>query len=529
VTATDAGTPENSAIVQSTTPDPNPRNNEDHTTTTTDRKADLEIDKTASAPVVTNGEAFDYLVKITNHGPSRATGATVTDTVPDRLRIDSVSSSRGACSTSGQTVNCDLGTLASGASATVRITVLTTKAGSYTNTASTTSEVPDPNPSNNTDSADVQVSAKADLAIAKAVGASTALVGDTITYGMTVTNRGPDDASDVTVTDPLPAGASFVSAKPSTGTCAIVAGALACDLGAVADGASVAIQVKVKLTQAGDVHNVAQVTSPTPDPDKTNNQAGTGTTTEQADISVTKSASTARPVVGRAVTYTIAVRNAGPSTAHGVVVTDPLPEGLQYVSAKASAGSCVSGQGAVVCDVGDVAANGTATIAVQAIARRIGGQGNTASAVTRGAGDPNTANNVAGVRVSGRTPRLSLRKTASRHTVSAGGRITFELRVRNRGASTAHRVTVCDRMPSGLVYVASRSRARFRQGSYCWTLSSLAPGRSRTYTITAKALRGASGRRVNAATATAADAPQANATRAITIRAAPRRAAGVTG
>jgi hypothetical protein len=84
-------------------------------------------------------------------------------------------------------------------------------------------------------------------------------------------------------------------------------------------------------------------------------------------------------------------------------------------------------------------------------------------------------------------------------------------------------------MPSGLSYVGSRSRARFREGGYCWTLSSLAPARSRTYTITAQALRGASGRRVNLATATAADAQQANATRAITIRAAPRRAAGVTG
>ena len=244
---------------------------------------------------------------------------------------------------------------------------------------------------------------------------------------------------------------------------------------------------------------------------------------------MTKTASTARPVVGRAVTYTIAVRNAGPSTAHGVVITDPMPEGLQYVSAKASAGSCASGQGAVVCDVGDVAANGTASIAVQAIVRRMGGQGNTASAVTRGTGDPNTANNVAGVRVSGRAARLSLRKTASRTTVSAGGRITFRLRVRNSGGSTAHRVRVCDRMPSGLSYVASRSRARLREGGYCWTLSSLAPGHSRTYTITAQALRGASGRRVNQATATAADAQQASATRAITIRAAPRRAAGVTG
>jgi uncharacterized repeat protein (TIGR01451 family) len=202
VTATDAGRPENTAVVESPTPDPDTANNSDHTAVTTDRLADLVITKSASAPVVADGEAFDFTLKVSNHGPSRALGTTVTDTVPSGLRIESVSSSRGSCTASGQTITCDLGDLGSGGTSTVTVTVLTRKAGSYTNSASVTSQTPDSDPANNVDDAAVEVSARADVSIAKTASSPIALVGDAVTYGITVSNDGPDDAADVTVTDP---------------------------------------------------------------------------------------------------------------------------------------------------------------------------------------------------------------------------------------------------------------------------------------------------------------------------------------
>ena len=42
-------------------------------------------------------------------------------------------------------------------------------------------------------------------------------VGDTITFTVTLTNKGPDAATNVEVSDQLPAGLSFVSAIPSQG------------------------------------------------------------------------------------------------------------------------------------------------------------------------------------------------------------------------------------------------------------------------------------------------------------------------
>jgi uncharacterized repeat protein (TIGR01451 family) len=530
VTTTDAGRPENTAIVESPTSDPDTTNNSDHTTVTTDRLADLAIAKSASTSVVTDGEAFDYTLKVTSKGPSRATGVVVTDTVPKGLRVMAASSSRGTCTAAGQTVSCDLGTLGSGASATITVTVLTTKAGTYTNSASVTSEAPDPDPGDNVDDAPpVEVSARADVSLAKTASAPTALIGDMVTYELAVANDGPDDAADVTVTDPLPAGGTFVSARPSSGTCAVVAGTLVCNLGSVPNGSTVRIQLQVTLTQAGDTRNVAQVTASTPDPKPANNQTSTGTTTEKADVSLTKTASSAKPSIGQKVTYTIIARNAGPALARGVLITDPIPASLKYVSAKASAGSCKVAQGALVCNVGDIPARRAATVTLKAVVLRVGEAGNAASAVTRYPDDPNTANNLVRTVIKSAAPRLTLRKTASRATVSTAGRVTFALRVRNTGGSTAHGILVCDDMPSGLVVTSTSPRAKLRGGDYCWTLSSLARGRATTLTIVATPLSRTSGRRVNQAVLNARDARPLTASRAVTVNRTRILGGGVTG
>jgi large repetitive protein len=389
--------------------------------------------------------------------------------------------------------------------------------------------VPDPEPANNLDGASVEVSARADLAIVKTASAPTALVGDTVTYGITVTNSGPDDAADVTVTDPLPAGGGFVSATPSAGTCATTAGSLVCNLGSLANGAAVTIQLRVTLTDAGDTHNVAQVTTSTPDPKPSNNQSATSSTTEQADVALTKTTSTPRPSIGQTISYTITARNAGPALARGVVITDPIPASLKYVSAKPSSGSCTVTQEALVCNVGDIASGRSTTVTLRAIVRRVGDAGNAASAVSRYPDDPNTANNLARTVVKAPPARLALRKTASRSSLSTGGHVTFRLRVRNTGDSPAHGVLVCDRMPSGLVAVHTSPKARLRDGAYCWTFSSLAPGRSKILTIVVSALSRASGRRINRATVNARDARPATASRAVTVHRIHVLGGGVTG
>jgi uncharacterized repeat protein (TIGR01451 family) len=107
-----------------------------------------------------------------------------------------------------------------------------------------------------------------DLRISKS-GPANALVGGLISYTLTVTNDGPSSATNVVVSDPVPAGTSFVSATPSQGSCDST---VSCNLGAVATGNNATVTIVVRANAAGTVTNTASVSGP-PDPDTSNNSA----------------------------------------------------------------------------------------------------------------------------------------------------------------------------------------------------------------------------------------------------------------
>jgi uncharacterized repeat protein (TIGR01451 family) len=126
-----------------------------------------------------------------------------------------------------------------------------------------------------------------------------------------------------------------------------------------------------------------------------------GTGTPSADVALTMSgpSSAAR---GRQVTYVITVSNAGPSTAHNVVMSDPVPSGAKFLGVTTSRGTCTHSTGGnVKCSLGDLANGGSAGSAVSVkMTARVGGTvTNVASAYSTAdsAGpatfDPNTSNN----------------------------------------------------------------------------------------------------------------------------------------
>lgn len=110
--------------------------------------ANLSLTKTASpnpAIVATN---LTYRIVVTNDGPSPATNAVVTDTLPAGVTFGSASATQGTCSGT-TTVTCNLGALATGASAVVSIIVTPQAIGSLSNTASVTATESDPDINNN--------------------------------------------------------------------------------------------------------------------------------------------------------------------------------------------------------------------------------------------------------------------------------------------------------------------------------------------------------------------------------------------
>lgn len=111
----------------------------------------------------------------------------------------------------------------------------------------------------------------ADLSISKTDDADPVLPGSEITYTITVSNAGPDDAQNVVASDLLPAGVTLV--PPTSGCAEDPGGVPTCTLGAIASGnsAQFTITVTVDPGTTGTITNNAVVTSDTEDPDTSNN------------------------------------------------------------------------------------------------------------------------------------------------------------------------------------------------------------------------------------------------------------------
>jgi uncharacterized repeat protein (TIGR01451 family) len=101
---------------------------------------------------------------------------------------------------------------------------------------------------------------------------------------------------------------------------------------------------------------------------------------------------------------------------------------------------------------------------------------------------------------------LRLTKVADKSVVRARGLVGYTIRVSNPTVGEAKDVQVCDRLPSGLVYVSSKAKAKLTKGQYCWHIETLGAHKSRSYRIVLRALGSASGDRVNHATASATGA-----------------------
>lgn len=103
-------------------------------------QSDLAVTATGSSAFFPQN--LTYTIKITNNGPSTATGATLTDTLAAGLTLVSATPSQGTCAGT-PTITCNLGTIAPAAMATVTIVVTPGATGGYANTATITSTTPD--------------------------------------------------------------------------------------------------------------------------------------------------------------------------------------------------------------------------------------------------------------------------------------------------------------------------------------------------------------------------------------------------
>jgi fimbrial isopeptide formation D2 family protein/uncharacterized repeat protein (TIGR01451 family) len=316
---------------------------------------------------LTAGKNATYTIAVSDQGPADAAGPiTVTDALPASLSyVSSSSSDSFTCSANGQDVTCatpdDVG-LPNGQTISLDLVaaVASKVTGSVTNSATATTPTLDAsgNPATATGSTTNPVTAVTSLSLTKTlVGELTA--GKSATYAIAVSDHGPSDAAGpITVTDDLPTGLTYESSSSPDGfTCSasgqVVTCATANDVG-LPDGDTISLDLVVAVASnvTGSVTNSATATTPTLD-SSGNPATATGSTTKPvhttAELSVHKTLVGTALVVGHHATYKIEVTDRGPSDAAGpIVVTDPLPTGLTFVSSASTDGFRCSAQGQMV-------------------------------------------------------------------------------------------------------------------------------------------------------------------------------------
>lgn len=110
----------------------------------------------------------------------------------------------------------------------------------------------------------------ADIELTKTVDNTKPLVGNTIQYLLTINNKGPDPANNITITELLSSNLQFVSAIPSKGTYDPKTGIWT--IGTLENGESATLTINAIVKTAGSIINQANATALEFDPDLSNNQ-----------------------------------------------------------------------------------------------------------------------------------------------------------------------------------------------------------------------------------------------------------------
>lgn len=147
----------------------------------------------------------------------------------------------------------------------------------------------------------------ADLGLACSDSPDPVRVGNNLTYSISVTNRGPDSATNVVVTDVLPASVAFVSCDVSQGSYSNDGNTVYCDLGDMLDGATAGVVIVSTPSLEGRITNAVSISA--------DNGSG-GRVYPETDVT----ASNRSPVIDLPGPHTVWLGN---STSFVVTVTDP--------------------------------------------------------------------------------------------------------------------------------------------------------------------------------------------------------------
>jgi uncharacterized repeat protein (TIGR01451 family) len=504
--------------------------------------ADLSLTNQISNVLPNTGEVVTFTVTLQNDGPDPATNVAVANVVDNGFTSINNISDGGVLV--GNTIVWNLSNLNVGASKTFtyQATVLGPGPGvSHTNIAQVTASDQwdiDSSPNNNVSTEDDQASVSAtlqgaNLSLNKQINDSTPNVGDVVIFTITLTNAGPDAATNVGIEDIVPNGYSNIIGISNGGI--LTGNTINWTVPSIANGANLILtyQATVNAPTSGvNFTNVAQITASDQfDPNSTPNndnpleddQATVTSVPRRANLTLLKTANNLKPQVGEQVTFAVTVNNFGPDTANNVEIQDAVPNGYGTITAISGSGILVGNT--ITWSIPSLNNGGVQTFTYQAIVQEpnVGISFTNIAQVTKAdeydpTSTPNNSNTFeddqSQVILSSRVANLNLDKQINIISPQAGEVVTFTLTLQNAGPDSAHNVVVSDLIPNGYSNITNIGAGGALGGNtLTWTLPKVAVGETKTLTYQVTVLQPSVGiSHKNVAQVTASDEFDPNST-----------------
>jgi uncharacterized repeat protein (TIGR01451 family) len=366
--------------------------------------SDLSISILPQPEPVVLGNPLNYLISVTNRGPSSARNVTVAQVLPSSAPFQSATTSQGGYSQNGGVVTLNFGSLPARGWATANVTVLPTITGTISSSASVSSNQQDPDTSNNSTTVTSHVNPPtSDVVVGLSSSPEPVTIGASLTYTVSVTNNGPSPATGVTVSNVLPQSMTIVSPFSSNHVVML-------NFGTLLAGSSAAATISAIPAAEGVFSATSTVTAEEVDPQPSNNSATRLTTVSPAaDLALALNFKTA-VITNALFTNTISVVNNGPSAASSVLLSGSVPSGASFIAASstnvASTNITASG-GILTANIGSLVPGQAAYFTVVMICTNAA-TFNTTFSISGAQFDPNTANNTASAAIVSDIPRPNI-------------------------------------------------------------------------------------------------------------------------
>jgi uncharacterized repeat protein (TIGR01451 family) len=341
-----------------------------------------------------------------------------------------------------------------------------------------------------------QAPGRADMAVASVSDdPDPVLINQTVTYFVSVENRGPSQATGVELTAALPSGVRFEPAQ-SDAPCIESGGLVTCSFASWPANAAGILRIAVTPSAAGVLQLTFTVRAAERDPDPSNNsQTETTVVVEptEAEVSIDLPTSVEGYAGQNFIWLSVEVRNGGPASATGLTVTLQFPSGLSQGYGGGVCTDTGSGQSCTYAIPGSVPA-GSGVVDLIGVAASAAGSYTVSGSVTADQPDPVLSDNSDSTLVTV-TPAadVSAQIADSTDPATPGTAIAYTVTVTNHGPSPASAVALTDSWSatvSGgvqlLSFATTQGQCALTGNRIDCQLGGLASGATATVTVTVR-------------------------------------------